>query len=78
MHEPIGEAIRLRRRARGLTQAGLAERAGLTQPAISLLESGSRVPSLPALERVADVLGLRVTVAVEPADPPGPLSRGGG
>ena len=70
MHATIGEAIRLRRRARGLTQAGLAELAGLTQPAISMLESGTRIPPLPALECVAAVLGLRVTITVEPANPP--------
>ncbi|TYB47950.1 helix-turn-helix domain-containing protein [Actinomadura chibensis] len=78
MHESIGAAIRRARRARGLTQTALAERAGLTQPAVSLLESGARVPPLPALERVADVLGLRVTITVEPADTPGGVSRAAG
>ncbi|MFI0372134.1 helix-turn-helix transcriptional regulator [Actinomadura sp. 1N219] len=75
MDETIGAAIRVRRRALGLTQAGLAELTGLKQPVISRLESGSRLPPLPALERVADVLGLRVTIAVEPVDR---VSRRGG
>lgn len=70
LNETIGTAIRRRRRALGLTQARLGELAGLTQPAVSLLESGARMPPLPALERVVGALGLRLGVE--------PVSRGGG
>ncbi|QKG27001.1 helix-turn-helix transcriptional regulator [Actinomadura verrucosospora] len=70
MNDTIGTAIRLRRRALGITQAGLARLAGLDQPAVSRLESGSRLPPLPVLERVADVLGLRLTIALEPVTAP--------
>ncbi|WP_433137348.1 helix-turn-helix domain-containing protein [Actinomadura nitritigenes] len=71
MNDTIGAAIRLRRRALGITQARLARMAGLDQPAVSRLESGSRLPPLPVLERVANALGLRLTIGLEPpAAPP--------
>ncbi|MQY07693.1 helix-turn-helix domain-containing protein [Actinomadura macrotermitis] len=65
MNESIGAAVRLRRRALGLTQAGLGERAGLTQSAVSRLEDGTRLPPLPALERVAHALGLRLRIGLD-------------
>ncbi|MBD2891488.1 hypothetical protein amrb99_03940 [Actinomadura sp. RB99] len=71
MNDTIGAAIRLRRRALGITQARLARMAGLDQPAVSRLESGSRLPPLPVLERVANALGLRLIIGLEPpAAPP--------
>lgn len=69
VNEPIGTAVRLRRRALGLTQARLAELSGLDQSAISRLESGSRLPPLPALERLAAALGVRLTIGI--AEPGG-------
>jgi transcriptional regulator with XRE-family HTH domain len=56
----------------GLTQAQLAEIAGLKQPAIARLESFTVVPRLDTLVKVLDALGLRLAVedthnkAVEP------------
>jgi transcriptional regulator with XRE-family HTH domain len=73
LNDTIGTAIRLRRRALGMTQARLARMAGLDQPAVSRLESGSRLPPLPVLERVANALGLRVTIGLEPL----PARQGG-
>ncbi|OLT37680.1 hypothetical protein BJF79_29240 [Actinomadura sp. CNU-125] len=52
-------------RALGLTQARLAELSGLDQPTISRLESGARIPPLPVLERVAEALGVRLTIGIE-------------
>ena len=44
----IGQAVRERRLALGLSQVELAARAGMTQPALSRLEAGSVIPHHPA------------------------------
>jgi transcriptional regulator with XRE-family HTH domain len=49
--------IRSRREALALTQFGLAERAGVTQTAVSYWEAGKRQPSLDDLELLASALG---------------------
>jgi predicted ATPase/DNA-binding XRE family transcriptional regulator len=51
------ELLRLRHRS-GWSQACLAERAGLSTEAISLLERGLRAPRRTTLRRLADALGL--------------------
>jgi DNA-binding XRE family transcriptional regulator len=43
----IGQAVRDRRLALGLSQVELATRAGMTQPALSRLEAGGVVPTIP-------------------------------
>ena len=48
----IGQAVRERRHALGLSQVELAVRAGMTQPALSRLEAGGVVPTIPLLERI--------------------------
>ena len=52
--------LKVYREHRGLTQAVLAERAGLSRLYVSQLERGARRPSLDAVERLARALGLRV------------------
>ncbi|MDQ6909679.1 MAG: helix-turn-helix domain-containing protein, partial [Actinomycetota bacterium] len=44
--------IREARRRSGMTQAALAEAAGMTQPVISAYEAGRRQPTLPTLLHV--------------------------
>jgi len=46
------------REHRGLTQAELAQAAGLSQPAIAQIESGQRKPGVAALQKLAKALGL--------------------
>ena len=59
----IGKQIRQRRLRRGLTQADLARRAGLSWIYIAKLEAGDRrSPSFAALERIARVLGAKLRV----------------
>ena len=59
----IGKQIRQRRRRRGLTQAELAHRAGLSWIYVAKLEAGDRrSPSFPALERIARALGAKLRV----------------
>src|ERR1700735_1184655 len=58
----IGQAVRERRLALSLSQTELAARAGMTQPALSRLEAGGVVPTIPLLERIsmaldADLIG---------------------
>jgi len=55
--EGIGRQIRQAREAAGWTQAELAERAGLSQQHVSLIEAGGRPElSIRTLMRLADAL----------------------
>ena len=61
--QALGAQIREWRLRRGLTQAALAERAGLSWIFVAKIEGGARLPSWPTLERLARVL--KVTVRIE-------------
>ncbi|NUQ97676.1 MAG: helix-turn-helix transcriptional regulator [Streptomyces sp.] len=52
----LGQGVYDRRIELGLSQAELAERAGMTQPQVSRLEGGDTVPTLPLLRRLAKAL----------------------
>jgi ribosome-binding protein aMBF1 (putative translation factor) len=62
----IGQAVRERRLALGLSQVELAARAGMTQPALSRLEAGGVVPTIPLLERISMALDADLIVAIAP------------
>jgi len=62
----IGQAIRERRLALGLSQTELAARAGMTQPALSRLEAGGVVPTIPLLERISIALDADLIVEIAP------------
>jgi transcriptional regulator with XRE-family HTH domain len=62
----IGQAVRERRVALGLSQAELAARAGTTQPALSRLEAGGVVPTIPLLERITAALDADLIVQIAP------------
>jgi transcriptional regulator with XRE-family HTH domain len=62
----LGEAVRHRREELGITQAQLAQRAGLQQPAVARFEAGGTMPTIPMLERLADALLLRLNVEFLP------------
>ena len=62
----IGQAVRERRLALGLSQAELATRAGMTQPALSRLEAGGVVPTIPLLERISMALDAELIVDIAP------------
>ena len=64
-HE-LAEAIRSRREELGWSQRQLAERAGMTQPGVARFEAGGTTPTLPLLERLANALGLTVTISLAP------------
>jgi transcriptional regulator with XRE-family HTH domain len=58
--------VRERRLALGLSQVGLAARAGMTQPALSRLEAGAVVPTIPLLERISAALHADLIVEIAP------------
>jgi transcriptional regulator with XRE-family HTH domain len=66
----VGQTIRERRLANGLTQAQLALRAGSTQAALSRLERGELSPTFETVERLLEVMGERADLVVNrlPAD----------
>lgn len=62
----IGQAVRERRLALGLSQTELAARAAMTQPALSRLEAGGVVPTIPLLERISAALDADLIVTIAP------------
>jgi len=64
-----GTLIREARRRAGITQAELARRTGLQQPAIARWENGRAEPSLSTLERLVAACGLELRLGLGPAEP---------
>lgn len=64
----IAEAVAERRRARGLSQAELAELCGTTQSAIARLEGGGRPPRIDTLLRLATALDCDLVVELRERD----------
>ena len=62
----IGQAVRERRLTLGLSQVELAVRARMTQPALSRLEAGGVVPTIPLLERISAALDAELIVEIAP------------
>ncbi|MFF3407447.1 helix-turn-helix domain-containing protein [Streptomyces sp. NPDC002742] len=58
--------MRARRLELGLTQERLAVQAGMTQGALSRMECGRGVPTLPLLERLAVALSSNLLISVSP------------
>jgi len=56
--------LREARTAAGLSQAELAERAGVTQSVISVYEAGRRQPSVPTLARLIAATGYELDLSV--------------
>lgn len=65
----LGQMVHDRRVELGLTQAELAERADMTQPQLSRLESGGATPSVPLLARLAAALNADLDIAFRPHTP---------
>jgi transcriptional regulator with XRE-family HTH domain len=62
----IGSQLRARRAAAGRTVASVAADAGLSVPYIANLENGRGNPTITALSRLAQALGMRLTVTLAP------------
>jgi ribosome-binding protein aMBF1 (putative translation factor) len=65
----LGQAVRARRLELGMSQTELAERAGMTQSAISRLEAGGTIPTIGVLERLAAALSAELVVTLTPRPP---------
>jgi transcriptional regulator with XRE-family HTH domain len=66
----FGERLRdARHKAAGLTQAALAELAGLTQQYVAKIEAGHINPTLATMAAVARVLGTEIGDMLRRADP---------
>ena len=60
----LGQQIKALRTKRSMTQAELAERAGVGWSLIAKVEGGKRMPSMSTLERIAAALGARVRIVL--------------
>lgn len=60
------EQLRLAMKVRGVTQSELAHRIGVTQGRVAQILSGRTNSTLRTLYRIADALGGRVVIRVEP------------
>jgi uncharacterized protein len=66
----VAKMVRDLRKGAGLSQRGLARRAGTSQPAIARYERGVATPSLETLQRLAEACGRRMRLAPEPMTDP--------
>ena len=62
----IADKVVEQRKARGLSQAELAELCGTTQSAIARLEGGGRPPRIDTLLRIANALDCELVVDLRP------------
>ncbi|MBI0089137.1 helix-turn-helix transcriptional regulator [Bifidobacterium sp. W8113] len=62
------EQLKTIREQQGVSQEDLAFRMGITQPAVSSIESGNTDPKLGTLRRYANALGCVISHHVEPDD----------
>lgn len=72
----LSTLIRSARQAAGITQLGVAKRAGTTQPAVAAYESGARTPSLATLVRLLGACEHDVEVVTRPRIRRGAASLG--
>lgn len=57
----LGQVIRKRRHARGLSQEALAELAGFHRTQVGFLERGERIPSVETVVSAANALGTKAS-----------------
>ncbi|MEO0414851.1 MAG: helix-turn-helix domain-containing protein [Verrucomicrobiota bacterium] len=65
----LGQAIRARRKAAGITQLDLAELSGVALHTISDLECGKGNPTFSVLGQLCSVLGLEISLGVKALEP---------
>lgn len=64
----LGKAIQEIRERKGLKQATLAKQVGVDRSSICNYEAGGNYPSIPVLERLANVLGVNVCELIAKAE----------
>lgn len=67
----MGSFIALRRQDLGLRQEDVAEMAGITAKTLYTIERGKGNPSLDSLEKLMEVLGLTIKLAVKMSEDEG-------
>jgi transcriptional regulator with XRE-family HTH domain len=65
--ERVAAALKKERERQGLSLTGLGERAGLSQQSVSYIERGLRIPNLDTLLRIANALGIELSVMIADA-----------
>ncbi|WP_309894432.1 helix-turn-helix transcriptional regulator [Archangium sp.] len=65
LQKTIGEAARTAREGLGLTQAQVAQKAGMSAQVYGRIERGGMMPSVPSLRRMAGALGISPAVLLE-------------
>ena len=74
----VGEKLKNIRELRNITVAELAERAGMTEEVVTLIEDGRELPSLSPLIKIARSLGVRLGTFIDDVEVLGPvISRKG-
>lgn len=61
----IGQAVKNRRKTLGVTQPHLAELAGVSVNTLYKIERGEANPTLEVVAKLADVLGMELTLTVK-------------
>ena len=65
LNAKLGARVRALRKARGMTQAALAEAAGVSQTTLSRLEKGHQCPSIEGIERIGAAMGVSLAMMVD-------------
>ena len=65
----MGDVLTRAREKAGITQEELAERSGVSQVMVSLIECGKVNPTVRTLGKLSEGLGMRLRIAFEPEDP---------
>ncbi len=68
--EVLRSRITETRERKGMNQAKLAEEAHITPAAISQIEKGLRIPTVPVLQRIANALGVTIDYLTGKTDEP--------
>lgn len=66
----FGERLREARRAGGMSQSDLAERAAVTASYVGRLERAGAAPGIDLVARLADALGVKLADLLPDGDPP--------
>jgi len=68
LNSNLGAIIRMLRTKEGMTQAELAEKAGITWRYLSDIEYGKRAVSIDVLARIAEVFHIKLSTLISKAE----------